>query len=54
MDHYGDRRGVLWPEEIRKLAYKVQSVGFGWKQPKVAEHYIQRAEQGLTYSWNGA
>lgn len=42
------------PEEIRKLAYKVQSVGFGGKQPKVAEHYIQGVEQGLTYSWNGA
>ncbi len=42
MDHYGDRGGVLWPEEIRKLAYKVQSVGpaLGRKHLKVAEHYI--------------
>jgi hypothetical protein len=54
MDHYGDRRGVLWPEEIRKLTYKVQSFGFGWKQPNAAEHYIQRADQGLIYGWNGA
>jgi hypothetical protein len=29
-------------------------MGFGWKQPNAAEHYLQRAEQGLTYSWNGA
>jgi hypothetical protein len=48
MDHYGDQGYIRGPEETRELAYKVQSVGFGWNQLKVAEHYIQRAEQGLT------